>query len=307
VNSKPGLKKKGTAYSQTREEQTKLTAGMREHEIFEVGSVDDDFLTKISEFESSIKRKFVLKERVSGFKNLKPPGRANMIEFAREFPSLKLTAPAIVTFDSQGYEHVPGFGAFQPIAKNRKVLVGDSVIGGLTGPLVQIQAVEKQIAWINDVYRSYGGYSDPKLVSAGNQFKADHDTINNLIEQFEEDPTQAFTKPNLPSLQNGTPALSYKVDSSPAYEATEEIVLSTTSLMPGSIYLSHSKPGSPRCECAPAAVSMDCGLPIRTLPKPGPINMAAQAAAAKTAQRSICCLAILLRASREGAENGLTN
>ncbi|HKT51388.1 MAG TPA: jacalin-like lectin [Candidatus Angelobacter sp.] len=206
-----------TFYSETREQQTALTADMKAHGIFDGGSLDASLQVKISEFQSSAKTRVSFSQRVSGLKNPKLPDSNHVIEYAIAFPSIPLDEPAIITFDTQGYEHVPNFGDFQPVARNRDFFVGTGVIGGLTRPLVQIQEVENQITSIKKIYHAYGGFADVKLVSNGNQSEADHKTINGMIEEFESNPTQTFTMPQLPSLQNGTPALNYQITHSQAF------------------------------------------------------------------------------------------
>jgi hypothetical protein len=209
-----------TFYSETREQQTELTAEMKAHGIFDGGSLDVGLQTKINQFQSSAKTRASFSQRVSGIKNPKLPDSDHVIEYAIAFPSIPLDEPAIITFDTHGYEHVPDFGNFQPVAKNRDFFVGNSVIGGLTLPLVQIQQVENQIASIKTIYHAYGGFADVKLVSNGKQSEADHKTINGMIEEFESNPTQTFTMPALPSLANGTPVLNYKISHSQGFGGT---------------------------------------------------------------------------------------
>ncbi|HZD88785.1 MAG TPA: jacalin-like lectin [Pseudolabrys sp.] len=124
---------------------------------------------------------------------------------------MELTAPAIVGYENLGYERVPNFGDFQPIAKNREFFVGNTVVGGLTKPLVAIRQLQNQIDWIEQVYQFYGGYNDSKLTNTASAAKADHDTINGMIIAYENDPTGSFTWPKLPSLDNGTPELEYEI------------------------------------------------------------------------------------------------
>ena len=206
-----------TYYSQTREEQTQLTIDMKAHGIFNGGKVDAGLQAKISSFQSSTKTRSTFNQNVSGLRNPKLPDSDHVVEYAIAFTSIPLDNPAIIGFDTTGYEHVPGFGDFQPIASNRDFFVGNTVMGGLTKPLVQIQEVETQIAWIRGVYRFYGGYNDPQLTQNGIQSKTDHTTLDKLFQQFEADPTATFTQPALPSLKNGTPSLNYRISDSPSF------------------------------------------------------------------------------------------
>ena len=200
-----------TYFSQTREEQFELTASMNAHGIFQGGSVDASLQTKISSFNSSVTTRIAFDQNMSGIRDPKFPDSDHIIEFALAFPSMELTAPAIVEFETLGYERVPNFGDFQPVAKNREFFVGNTVVGGLTKPLVTIQQLQNQIEWIKQVYQFYGGYSDGKVDATATAAKTDHDTINNLIIAYENDPTGSFVSPKLPSLDNGTPELEYEI------------------------------------------------------------------------------------------------
>ncbi len=206
-----------TYFSQTREEQTELTASMQAHGIFNGGSVDASLQTKIGTFNSSVKTRISFDQNMSGIRNPAFPDSDNIIGFALAFPSLELTEPAIVAYEALGYERVPNFGAFQPIAKNRQFFVGNTVVDGLTKPLVQIQQLQNQIEWIEQIYRFYGGFSDSKLNDTAAKAKIDRDAINDMILAYEDDPTGSFTAPDLPSLANGTPELDYDIKRSESH------------------------------------------------------------------------------------------
>jgi hypothetical protein len=206
-----------TFNSRTREEQSELVASMKAQGILDGVTIDGSMQAKITSFSSSSSVESNFDQNVSGILNPKLPTSDQIIPFALAFPSLALDAPTIIGFGTSGYEHVPAFGGFEPISKNRSFFVGDGVVDGLTKPLVQVRQLNDQISWIQSVYSFYGGYSDAKLTSVGIQAKADQAAIIQLIEQYESDPTQAFIRPPLPSLGSGTPTLAYLISNSPAF------------------------------------------------------------------------------------------
>jgi len=204
-------------YSQTREEQTDLTLEMKAQGIFEVATVDASLQVKLKEFNKKTKTRIFFDQKMSGHANPTFPSSDDIIAYALKFPSLPLDAPAIIGFQTTGYEHVPKIGDFQPVADNRDFFIGDGIVDGLTKPLVQLQQLENQIAWIGAVYTTYGFTGDAKLDTVREMAAADHRTINKMFQDYKTDPTRSFTEPKLPSLSEGTPVLQYSVKHSDAY------------------------------------------------------------------------------------------
>ena len=204
-----------TFYSQTQEQQTEVVAGLKTAGIYSGVSVDASLQTKMSNFLSSNKTRTFFDQKISGVsKVILPPG-PDICEFARKFPNLELDMPETFTFEVEGYENVPGFGDFQPIVKNRNFFLDRR--NGLVNKLVDVQELEDEIELIEKVYGSCGGYYDEKLEKVKPEAGEDHDKIHLLIQKWEDDPTQAFEAPKLPSLAYGIPSLVYTVDKSPAF------------------------------------------------------------------------------------------
>ena len=209
-----------TFYSQTREEKSQLELDMKAQGIFEVAKVDATLQLKLNSFTSSTKTRLSVTQKIIGIRDPKLPPADKIIEFAEGFSSLPLDAPSVIHFETHGYERVPGFGSFQPIVKNRRFFVGSGVLDGLAASLVRVKQLQNQIRWLQDIHAFYG-YDDPRLAQVAAQAKTDLETLDGLINDFEDDPTRSFQAPKLASLDAGTPSLSYATAESPQYGRRE--------------------------------------------------------------------------------------
>lgn len=206
-----------TFYSETKEEQQSLTIDLKAHGLFTGVSVDAALQAKLSSFTSTTKVRSSLKQVISGIQNPKLPDGNGIISFALSFPSLVLDAPAIIDFQTDGYEHVPDFGTFAPIPTNRSYFVGTGVVSGLTASLVAVQQLRNQVLWLLSIYDYYGFSRDAKLADAATQTQTDLEAIDQQMRGWDSNPTQSFTPPSLPSLKLGTPSLSYTIGYGPSH------------------------------------------------------------------------------------------
>jgi hypothetical protein len=204
-----------TFYSQTQEQQTELVAGLKAGGIYSGVTVDAALQTKVSNYLSSNKTRTFFEQNVSGVSKVILPAGPDICEFARKFPDMEMTMPETFTFEVEGYENVPGFGDFQSIVNSRRFFVDPR--NGLVNKLVDVQELEDEIELIEKIYDLCGGYNDEKLEKVKREAREDHDKIDLLIQKWEDDPTQTFEAPKLPSLAYGIPSLVYTVDKSPAY------------------------------------------------------------------------------------------
>jgi hypothetical protein len=204
-----------TFYTQTKTEQASLVNEMKAKGVWSTVKVDASLQVKLDQFVSTTTTRVSFNQAVSGLQNPKLPKPEEIIPYALDYPSKPLDAPAIIGFETLGYEQV--LDNFQPIAKNRVYFVGVRTDGGLTKDLVKLQQLLNQCTWIRGVYQFYGGYTDQKLDSVSADAKLDIEKIDEQIVAFEEDPTQTFRRPDLRALGFGTPALEYSVGKSPSW------------------------------------------------------------------------------------------
>jgi hypothetical protein len=132
-------------------------------------TVDASLQTKLSTFTSTAKSRSALNQNISGIQNPKLPDGGGIVAYALNFPALILDAPAIISFESNGYEHVPKFGAFGAVPANRSYFVGNGLVDGLTASLVRVQQLCNQIALLREIYQFYGTSGDTKLTDAASK------------------------------------------------------------------------------------------------------------------------------------------
>ncbi|MFY0541974.1 hypothetical protein [Nannocystis pusilla] len=148
-------------------------------------------------------------QQVAGIANPSLPTPDKMIEYAIGFPSIPVTAPVVLGYQYEGYEHLAEITtSFEPIAKNRRYFIGDKAVGGLTAKEAQVEALDNQLLWLQDTYRFYGGYSDSRVDQVKAKSGQELSAIRSQKSAYAQDPIQSFTEPPLPSLNEGTPELS---------------------------------------------------------------------------------------------------
>ena len=208
-----------TFFSETRTEQQELQVSMRASGLVSGVSVEAGLQAKMNQFVSTSNVSSTFKQTITGIRN--PPllpDPSDFVPFARKFPSLELTSPTIIGFASKGYESgVAGFSApfFKEVAANRRYFtMGDADKPSLASDLATIGGIRKQMHAIKQIYDFYGYTGDPELPIRQQAAKTDYDAIVEQVQRFETAATSSFTRPSLPSLQNGTPVLTYSLASS---------------------------------------------------------------------------------------------
>ena len=202
-----------TYYAQTRSEREAVTTELKANGIFEGGTVDASFQSKLDRVTKNTNVRIAFSQNVSGLANPKLPNPDQLVQYAIDFPSIPIDpqAAAILSYQTTGYERVRGFGTFKPVSSNRNFLIGENGQGGLADSLVKVQNIINQIAAIKQIYQTYQGFDDEKLNLVQRDAKDNLDALNAQFRRYADDPTATLTTPALPSLQFGTPALSYEM------------------------------------------------------------------------------------------------
>jgi hypothetical protein len=206
-----------TFYSQTKEEHDSLAMDMKAKGLYSGVSVNAELQTKLDQFTSSTQYRMAFQQNISGIGSPHLPAPGQLVDFAVKFPSLELDVPAVIEFDTEGYERVPAFGSFGTVPASRRYFVGTGVVDGLTTSLMAVQELINQVSWLRQIYNFYQYAGDGRLAEANTLAKKDLDAINRQIVTWTENPTQSFTPPPLPSLALGTPSLNYSVKYTPPY------------------------------------------------------------------------------------------
>lgn len=206
-------------YCQTIQEQESLSASLSANGIYGGATVNADLQTSLSNVTNSCNINYTIQQFMSGVSGVAFPPVNGICTFADNFPTLAANGNALISYDTRGYETIPGLQSqqFHKIASNRSYMVGDGFATGLAGYLTEIQgAIDAMIA-LQSVYRYYsqanpdGQFVDTALNQNLATANANKQQIVDQMQTYCANPLQDFsrlTASNLPALSNGTPALS---------------------------------------------------------------------------------------------------
>ncbi len=198
-----------TFFTETVVDQRKLKLKIEGSGIVSGVTVDASLEVKMSTFLSETKTSSKFNCAVSGTSNVKLPTPDKLVEFTLAFPLITLDAPKMIAFATEGYENVPDAPDIGKIVRNRRYFVGDGAVGGLGEPLIRISALRTAVARLEDIYRRYK-YEHPELQTFHEALIKDELAIKTQFSGYQDDPLSDFTRPNLPSLDVGTPTLNVK-------------------------------------------------------------------------------------------------
>lgn len=196
-----------TFQTETRSQKTSLTGELKVKGIYSGITAKVDVQAKLSDFLKTTKVSWTFKQRVTGLSKPTLPDQDKLIEYALSFPSRDIDAPVTTGFTVTGYEEVPGFGDnFEQVQHSRRAFLRSN---GILNSLNRLQVIERQTRLLRDIYDHYRFEGDPALAAFHTKVKADLAKLDDLVDDWEDDPTQTFTKPDLPALAQGEPVLNY--------------------------------------------------------------------------------------------------
>ncbi|MEO1044246.1 MAG: jacalin-like lectin [Pseudomonadota bacterium] len=203
-----------TFFTETKSEQTALKASLKASGIYSGVSASGSLEIAIDNFVKTTNTAWTFDQEISGIQNPVLPTRDTMVDFAIKFPSIPLDAPVVIGMTTTGYEHVPDLDPefkekFAIIIKNRRYFVGSRIDGGLTEPLVKIASLQNSVAVLEEIYGTYGYDGDTGLREFRDLLEENRKAISAQFVAYEDDPVQDFTPPDLPSLDKGTPVLTF--------------------------------------------------------------------------------------------------
>jgi hypothetical protein len=191
--------------TETREQQQNLAASLK-GDI--KGVVKADAQLKLNDFLKTTKTSWTLKQGMTGILNPKFPDQDKLIQFALDFPDLQLTGPVATNIKVNGYEDVRGFDeSFDKVVENRSYFLHPK--RGLLQKLAQLATVSNQIDWLKRIYSRYKYEGDKALGALSDRVETDIDAIDTQIAAWKSNAMRKFTAPELPSLKEGEPVLSF--------------------------------------------------------------------------------------------------
>lgn len=197
--------------TETREDQQSLATSLKGKITGGGATVKADAQVNLSNFLKTSKTSWSLKQKITGHANPKLPDQDKLIEYALEFPSIPLSAPIVIDVKVKGYERVLGEAkkTFNKIVKNRRYFLGTD---GVMASFARLTGLKNQVRWLKKIYARYGYKGDTGLNAFEKQVDSDLAKINEQIADYDLDPGDTFTKPELPSLEKGEPVFSFKAE-----------------------------------------------------------------------------------------------
>jgi len=193
-------------YAQSESERDQLTASLTAHGIVEGGSVDASLSTSLEKVTSSFKSQTYFNMHMDGVKGVPLPDKDHVIDFALKFSSFPVNEATVVSYETTGYERVPGMPDMLPLVKNRRALLGDDVDPGVGGNLAVVSTILDQISSIQGVYDTYAYSGDSVLVKNRDQLQTDYRKLQSWLDAVEDaanivQPVPVVVIPGTPTVQ----------------------------------------------------------------------------------------------------------
>lgn len=181
------------------------------------GSLSADFQTKIENVCKTSSSTVTFQQIVSGLKDPHLPSQDHIIEYALKFFDLQIDNPAIISYESSSYDQVPGFpvNLLDQIRKNVSYFTDPN--GDFTKKGIDINELINQCENIDNIYKFYNFTQDPKINSVKELAYIDLKKLKSQQDDFTYNPNNKYSLPDLPSLNEGKPALQFNFKDSPTY------------------------------------------------------------------------------------------
>lgn len=205
---------------ETSEQRISLETQLSASGISLGGNLSADFQMNLEKVCKASSTTVTFQQMVSGLKDPHLPSQDKIVDYALHFFDLDINNPAIISYESTSYDHVPGFpvNVLDQIRKN--VTYFTDPTGDFTKNVSNINELINQCENLEAIYTHYNFTSDNKVNSV---LKSAYDDIKKLKSQQEEytyNPLTKFTIPELPSLNDGKPVLQFSFDESYAFGGT---------------------------------------------------------------------------------------
>jgi hypothetical protein len=197
-----------TFYCRDASERTQVKAALRASGISGEGKVAANLESAIQQVVSTQSVQISFDQVISGFSNLPMPIEQEMVQFGLDFATHVPDTPAVLSYETQGYEHVKGIpeGPWAPVAANRLLFQGRDGINAWAPALVSL---ENQANSIGKVYDAYNYRDDVLLRSRKAGIVQDKHELKAAIQALDDNPTIPFALPEPQSLTYGNPALAF--------------------------------------------------------------------------------------------------
>jgi hypothetical protein len=196
-------------YSESIEQRREITATLNAKGISTGGSLTASLQTTLTEVRSQVSTRKALRQFMSGFRNPVFPDEQGIITTALNFGSRTPDAPAVISYDTEGYERVPAMPMvpFSPVVATRTLYNGIGAQNGLAADYAQLSANRNSVAAIKTVHGTYGYTGDTALADGERTIRGDIALLDLLFDEMSVDPTKTYTRPALEGFKLGEPSL----------------------------------------------------------------------------------------------------
>ncbi len=211
--------------STTVDEQRQITNSLKAS----AGTLNATLSTTLSDAQSSTQVTLRISQKMTGAgdADLPSPDPTDIVDFALNFTNQTAsTSPTVLSFTTQGYEHA-GVTGFDAVVTNRDLLGDTTFIDAIT----TLTVLEPQVSLIRTMYGKYQYTADTEFNTRAAQVDTDYAALLALLTAIETDVTATYDPLSLPSLEYGTPVVSY--DLKPAPATVQLFDLTTTQIANG--------------------------------------------------------------------------
>ena len=202
----------------TTDDQQTVTASLKGHD----GPLTANLSAAITTASSDVNMTVRISQQMLGESNLSYPTVSddvdetvnNIVNFGMDFTGQafsSISSPEILGVSYQGYEHAPGCSAFNPAVPQNRNLLGNGSAAPFVDALNTLVTLSSQVAAIQALYDAYGYTHDSNFAAQSAQVAQDLNTLSSLTQNIETNVTGTFPAPSLPSLDYGTPNVSYQL------------------------------------------------------------------------------------------------
>jgi hypothetical protein len=134
-------------------------------------------------------------QQLFGYSGAALPQPPDLVAFALALGRTAPTTPTVIACETTGYEHVPGMDAtaWAPVVATRDLFLSDLTGDGIAADVLTIQAMLNQIAWLQNLYDTFGYDLDAALDERAEQVNQDARTLQALVASIRSDPTVSQT------------------------------------------------------------------------------------------------------------------
>lgn len=203
---------------ETSEQRTTLEAQLSASGISLFGgSLSADFQMKLEKVCKASLSRVTFQQIVSGLKDPHLPSQDNIINYALSFFDQEINNPAIISYETTSYDHVPDFppNVLDQVQKNVSYFTDPT--GEFTKKVIDINELINQCENLESIYKYYDFTDDQKVNLVFESAQKDLQKLKSQQDEFNNSPISKFVLPELPSLNNGKPVLQFNFKDSDSY------------------------------------------------------------------------------------------